>query len=286
MNRKSFQRIYGVSALITFTAVVFTLFFQVNKGGPFRDINPFGEDPYDVVGSFAIQIALLVGILTTGRALRLKEEAEQEFRAGDELRPMQAAKMRLILRGNFLVLMAILVTLAVDVEAVSLHPLPPTFWGNVLMSELALMFLLTAVCFMGLLLAFWQNPSKTPPGDLTPADAIDDLWTLVRVPVLNLGAALPHGVVEWVRRFKSDWLFAPLPWLNPRRHPWGFACILGACVGVGLVLAQLQEGPPPSLQASLFLAGIFISAEFVATLAGFAMFGGYLGLRPAFGRRR
>jgi len=33
------------------------------------------------------------------------------------------------------------------------------------------------------------------------------------------------------------------------------------------------------------VTGIFISVEFVATLVGFAIFGGYLGLRPAFKKK-
>jgi hypothetical protein len=53
---------------------------------------------------------------------------------------------------------------------------------------------------------------------------------------------------------------------------------------MGLTLAQLQEGLPPSLKIGLLVAGIFISAEFVATLVGFAILGGYLGLRPSFNR--
>jgi len=63
-------RVHRVTAWISVTAVLFCLFFEVNKGGPFRDVNPFGVDPYDAVGSFAIQIALLVGALTYARALR------------------------------------------------------------------------------------------------------------------------------------------------------------------------------------------------------------------------
>jgi hypothetical protein len=78
--------------------------------------------------------------------------------------------------------------------------------------------------------------------------------------------------------FNSDRLFARLPWVNPRPHPWRFAWALGLVVGAGLVLAQLQEGLPPSLRTGLIVMGIFISAELVATLLGFAIFGGYLGL--------
>jgi hypothetical protein len=82
--------------------------------------------------------------------------------------------------------------------------------------------------------------------------------------------------------FNSDRLFARLQWINPRPHPWPFACALGLLVGAGLVLALLQEGLPPSLRAGLMVMGVFISAELAATLLGFAIFGGYLGLRPLF----
>jgi hypothetical protein len=126
-----------------------------------------------------------------------------------------------------------------------------------------------------------RTPTSTPPRDLTPADGIDDLLTLVRVPVRIANAFLPDAFVEWVLRFDSDGLFSRAPWLNPRTHPWRFACILGLLVGVGLLLAQLQEGLPPSLMIGLIVAGIFISAEFIATLVAFLLLGGYLGLRPS-----
>jgi len=76
-----------------------------------------------------------------------------------------------------------------------------------------------------------------------------------------------------------------MQWLNPRQHPWRFTGTVGLLVGVLLVLAQLQEGLPPNLGIGLLVAGIFISVEFSATLVGFAVFGGYLGLRPSFKKK-
>jgi hypothetical protein len=273
MNQKAVQRVHCVSALVTFAAIAFYLFFQVNKGGPFRDVNPFGEDPYDAVGSIAIQVALLVGILTYARALRWRDD------------PVQAAKARLIQRGNVLVLSAILATLVTDAVAEIVRPLPPSFWGNVLLAELGLMALLALLCTIALTAVFARVQIATPPPDLTPADAIDDLWTLVRVPVTKAGAFLPRTLTEWVRRFSSHRLFARVRWLDPRVHPWRFACGVGLLVGMGLVVAHLQEGLPPGLKIGLLVTGIFISVEFVATLVGFAIFGGYLGLRPTSNRK-
>lgn len=221
MDKRTIQRIHHITALIALAAMLFYLFFQVNKGGPFREINPFGVDPYDAVGSFAFQGARLVGILTYARALRLWEL------------PGLAARARLILRGDLVV--------------------------------------------------FGRIPiAAASPSDLTPPDGIDNLWTLVRVPFVKAGAHLPRAVVAWVAGFNSDRLFARLPWIDPRPHPWRFACTLGLLVGAGLVLAQLQEGLPPSLEIGLIVMGIYVSGELAATLLGFAIFGGYLGLRPAF----
>jgi hypothetical protein len=270
MSDKQILRIYRVTALITIAAIVFYLFFEINKKGLFRDINPFGEDPYDAVGSFAIQIALLIGILTYARALRLR------------LDPALASRARLILCGNLLVVGAILVTLIADAVAEAVSRLPPSYWGNILLLELTAMFVLALACTTALALAYRHIPVQAPPVDLTPADGIDDLWTLVRAPVSLIDRRLPRGLVAWVRGYNSDWLFARLPWANPRRHPWRFVCLAGLVVGVGLFLAQLQEGLPPSLPIALILAVIFIGAEFAAAIIGYALFGGLLGIRPAF----
>ncbi len=206
MNLKVIQRVHNVTASITITAILFYLLFQVNKGGPFRNINPFGEDPYDAVGSFAIQVAILIGILTYARALRLWDD------------PAQAAKARLILRGNSLVLLVVLITLTADAIAEIVRPFPPSYWGNVILVELVLMFVLALACAIALAVVFRRIPTAAPPPDLTPADGIDDLWTLVRVPVARCSALLPRRIVEWVKRFDSDRLFARVRMAQPA-HP-------------------------------------------------------------------
>ncbi len=107
----------------------------------------------------------------------------------------------------------------------------------------------------------------------------------MRVLVRLAGPRLPVWLTEWVMRFGSDRLFGRLPWIDPRRHPWRFVGALGLLAGVLLVLAQLGEGLPPSLEAGLLLACIFIGGELAAALLGFALLGGYLGLRaPGIGQ--
>ncbi len=270
-NRKS---IYRVTLLVAFTAALFYLFFAGSKSQPFRDVNPFNDDPYDAFGSFGFQVALLTAMVTYARALRLRESAAH------------TAKTRLILRGNKVVLAAILISLVADTAGEILHPLPPSYWGAILNWALLFMFALTFACAAALIAVFRQVHTPEPPPNLTPADGLDDLWTLVRIPVARMRSMLPGAFVQWVQNFTADRLFSRFPWTSPRSHPWRFACALGALAGIGLSVAHLQEGLPPSLEIGLFITAIFIGVEFTAAMLGFVLLGGYLGLRPAWNRNQ
>jgi hypothetical protein len=273
MDAQNIKSIHRVTALILLSAVLFYLFFQVNKAGEFVNANPFAHDPYDAIGSIAVQVALLISVLSYARVLRWREDSSQK------------SKARLILHGNILVLASMFITLCSDIIAEILVSMPNSYWVNFLRLELGFMLLLTALSSIYLWLVFHHLPTLAPPTILTPADAIDDIWSLVRIPVLKLKAHHPNRVVDWVSHFKSDRLFKRMPWINPRLHPWRFTSILALLVSLFLVVVQLQEGLLSSLNVALLTVGIFISIEFVAILLAYAIFGGYLGLRPAFGKK-
>ena len=266
---RSARPVYRVTVLVTFTAVAFYLFFAVGKIQPFRDINPFGGDPYDAFGSFGFQVALVAAVLTYARALRLRESLAQ------------APKARLILRGNLVAVSSVLISLAAAAAGELRDPYPPSYWGAVLLWMLACMFILVFSCIVALAAVFRGIRTAAPPRDLTPADGLDDLWVLVRIPVTKARSMLPGAFVAWVQSFSTDRLFSRLPWTSPRNHPWRFACALSLLMGIGLSVAHLQEGLPPSLAIGLFVAAVFIGIEFAAAIAGFVLLGGYLGLRPS-----
>ncbi len=271
MKAPGVQRLHRVTTFALLLAGVFGVFFQVNKAGPFRDINPFAQDPYDAIGSFGVQAALVVGVLSFARAVRIRND------------PSPSRKIRLVLRGDALVLAAVGIPLIADATAVLTHPLPRSLWGDMLVVQLVALSLLAILVAAALAVAIPTIPSSPPPRDLTPADALDDLWALVRVPLNRARRILPGRVVDGVGRLTSDSLFSRSPWIDPRRHPWRFACLCGFAAGLALVAAQLQEGLPPSLGIGLLVAGIYISGELLATVAGFAILGGYLGIRPSLG---
>jgi len=254
--------IYRVTLLVTFTAVAFYLFFT--RSAHLGDANPF---PDRYAGWFGFQVALLTAIVTFARALRLRESVAQ------------ASKARLILRGNIVVVSAVLIPLIADAAAECLNPIPPSDWGTILNWALLLMLALVFACVVALIAVFRRIRTPDPPLDLTPADGLDDLWTLVRISVIKARAILPARLVSWVRNFTTDQLFSR--WTTPRNHPWRFASALGVFVGLGLTVAHLQEGLPPNLAIGLLVGSIFIGVEFTATIIGFALLGGYLGLRPS-----
>lgn len=260
------RRIHRATALVTFTAAVFCLFFEAAKGAPFRAINPFGDDPYDAVGSIAIQIAFVCSALTYARALRLRDD------------PSRTGLARFILRGNILVLCSVFATVAADAAALFLHPVPASYYGRVLEAGLALVFALAALSAIALRAVFPRVDAAAPSG-FGLADGIDDLLTLVRVPLKMARGIAPRPWVERLEIFDSENLFARLPWLSPGVHPWRFVCALGTLVGFGLILAEAREGPPPDVATGLLVAAIFVSVELTATVLGFALLGRYLGLR-------
>jgi hypothetical protein len=94
-----------INTLIVFgLSILFLFFFQYCKHAPgLGDVNPFGEDPYDAVGSFGIQLALLAGLLMFVRIFRPYPQTG-----------MLPGQFRLALRAGAVTLLSVAVTLAAD----------------------------------------------------------------------------------------------------------------------------------------------------------------------------
>jgi len=268
LDSQAIKRLYWVTLLITVTAFLFWRFFDFCKRSPVRELNPFSKDPYDIVGSFGFQIALLVAILTFARALRLRESAAESFKA------------RLIIRGNKVVLLTIVITLIADGIALLRVPLPDSYWAHVLLFAWGLMSGIAVLCIAVLSIVLRKTSIGPVPNNLTPADGLDDLWTLVRVAVNFLRSILPQSFVLWANTFDSDELFARCGWIDARRHPWRFAFALSLVAAIVVYLFKLTEGPSPNLLIAIVVAVIFITAELLAAVLGFTLLGGHLGLRP------
>jgi hypothetical protein len=94
-----------LAVLVVFgLSILFCTFFDYCKHAPaLGTANPYGLDPYDAVGSFGIQLALLAALMTLLR----------EFRPYPR-NVVPPAQLLLILRGGTVVLLAVTITLTTD----------------------------------------------------------------------------------------------------------------------------------------------------------------------------
>ena len=112
MTSFSTSQIRPLTYAVFLLALFFLVFFQITTQIPaIAQVNPFGEDPYDAVGSFGIQVTLATGLLSLLRVLRL-------YRT----RQIITSQYPLILRGNGLSVISIAVTMVVDLVAMVRYP--------------------------------------------------------------------------------------------------------------------------------------------------------------------
>ena len=309
-------------------AVLFYLFFQVSKQQPdLARVNAFANDPYDAVGSFAVQFTLLAAVVSLIRALR-------RYSPSVALEPQK----RLLARGLVLTCLAVAITLVADTIAMLHHP---SVWtgqpaGNVLAALIGIIALFTAL--LAWRVYTWSRTlSPGPTAQMPPVAALavgagsvvilalyPEAWRLstpgalltvvagailLFIPLWALGLALspsPGARYEDViddlasmyrylrvrsRRFSQvahlaeavlSWLpFRTLVgWLNPRRHRWNAAILLGILLGIALVLGEMlgEGGGPQQMGRLAFVVAVFVSLEGFAVLLGYALLARPLGL--------
>lgn len=100
----SMRRLKALALMVFGLSILFIFFFDFCKHAPaLRAANPFAEDPFDAVGSFGIQLALVSGLLTLIHAFRPYP-----------LTGMPPVQLLLTLRAEMVVLLSVTVTLAAD----------------------------------------------------------------------------------------------------------------------------------------------------------------------------
>jgi hypothetical protein len=96
---------------LTVSGIAFCLFFQQSKHRPaLAAVNPFSEDPYDSVASFAVQLVLFLILLSLIRAFRSSSD------------PGSPSSLISQIRGQFMAHIAIAFTLVADLIAMARHP--------------------------------------------------------------------------------------------------------------------------------------------------------------------
>lgn len=261
------------------TAFVFWAFFQLSKIEVIGKINPFGEDPVDAIGSIAVQAALLIGILTLARTARLGKGSQSS----------DLIKSRLVVRGCFIVISAVFITLSADLIEVIIHP-----FNEISISAILLVAGLILVCliasFSGIILKkaaklLPESPSEAADGRFESlSEALNDLfllalscslWLQLKIPLSKrlLGRLETGGFVLLETLQKSS--------ISPIHHPWRFYLTLGTIAGLILGSVNVfEDGFPTNFAVAILIMIIFVGVEIAATFLGVLVLGRFLGLRP------
>lgn len=96
------KEIHRLAVFTTLTSLVFWVFFSWSKTQPIAEVNPFAVDPYDAIGSFAFQLAIVLSILSLARSFQQRKNTNSLHR------------LSFILRGIGIALFAIVITIAGD----------------------------------------------------------------------------------------------------------------------------------------------------------------------------
>jgi hypothetical protein len=272
-------------------AVLFCIFFMTAKHDPaLSAVNAFAEDPYDAIGSFGIQAAAFLGILSLIRAFR-------PYRAGT-LTDEQSA---LLGRTLMLAVLAVAVTVAGDIVAMVRYP---SLWiGSRDGSELGAL-----VCGLALLtvVAGATVYRSVREINLEPMPILLKRAVIVSLAAAVLLAFYPDGVRQstlgalFTVIAGAIFLFAPMwalglslvpypaevkrngaitLWTKLSKYHVGFVVLLGILMGLFLVFAESMEGGGgPNIPRFAFVASVYIGLETAGLLIGYGFLRKPLGL--------
>ena len=278
MQAKKDSLIILNSILAVCLAIVFLCFFQFTKHDQVLSaIMPFGNDPYDAVGSFGVIIAALLSMLAVIRALRRKRTDQQTI---------------LVARTQFTVAAAVLVTLVTDSVAMVRHI--PMWMNRTGTIELVMLMVGMIVLALGLSLAIRFSIRDTPLAVMTGLGKKVMAIFIVAIAILALyPESIIHSTLGELCTLLVGilLLFVPLSVLptafipfdtepsaagEQQRHhmrawmQWGAIVFLGICVGIALLLGEWRgEGTPAAFTLRIMIASIFIGAPIVGLLIAY-----------------
>jgi hypothetical protein len=282
------------SVVLTLAAIVFTIafyfFFMTTNHDPvFSRINPFGNDPYDSIGSFGVIISGFLSIFAIVRTVLLVRKSTPTKGQTIFLARTQAA-----------VPVAAFITLVGDLIAMARHP--STWLGQAGENELLLM--IASMLFLATLLVLLICRSTR---EYLQADSRQ--WrsatfiSLVAVAILALyPEALIHSTLGELFSLAigifllfpsmSAWIVALLPtsveefqgdrkpgWLSRGWVQWAAVAICGVGLGIFLLIGEsLGSKGGTALPVRILVFSIFIGASLLGLVVAYTFLRKPLGL--------
>lgn len=274
-----------INSLIVFVlALLFAFFFDFTKHNPlFSPLNPFAEDPYDAIGSFAFEATIFFGALSLFRAFRPYRKAQ----------PSDEQKLFLV-RTQIAIVLSVLVTLVGDLIAMIRNL---SVWSRVsagyLLLALVIGFSILSIAFGIIVRNSTRNTfipvimnSWTRPAIISAIFFVVLLLYPERIRESTIGA-LFTVVVGAVLLFMPVWAWgeflvqtaqAPSKSMTPR-WIWIVITLMAVLVGLAIVVRELTaEGETISFAGSLFIMSVYIGLELAGILIGYTFLGKFLGI--------
>jgi hypothetical protein len=271
--------------VVALAALFFWVFMFAKHDPALRDVIPFGEDPYDAVGSFAVMVGMLIALVSLVRAFRPYPEA-----------PSKAQRMYLV-RSQEAVVLAVFITLAAD--AISMARYPAIWMGTAsrdrLIALLAGMTVIAVAVQMLILVSQEKLPKRARKHWIGAATAI--------VLILLILAWYPEQLTHLLTVIAGDVvLFAPMPALLVALVPyptdegriegnlergrfstagkrWGIVVVVGALIGIFAFMGEMSEGIGALAMSRLVLvASVFIGLGLAGILIAYGLLAKPLGL--------
>lgn len=301
------RRMLRLNAIVLSVAgLAFALFFQATKHSPrLAAVNPFAEDPYDSIGSFAIQFVLFMILVSLVRA----------FQRGQP-DPRSAATQ---IRGQLMAHLAFAFTLVGDLIALFRHPplwvASPagrellTLTASLLFAPLAAIILLVRTAqslslparrasllkVVGVpvgevlvLACYPERLRQTLPGEIFTvlcgiALLFVAVWAIGSTVVAQSAprvqaapAAIAHstGIERTIAVRLTQWL-------RPLFHRWLIVAAAGILCGAFLVFQELNDGgTSPHGSKRLLVIAVYLGLETAGVVTGYALLSRQLALFP------
>ncbi len=267
-------------AVAALAALFYCAFMFLKHHPGLRNTIPFGDDPYDGVGSGGVIVAGILTIVALVRAFR------------PSLAVASSERRLYLVRTQVAIVLCVWMTLAADAVAMARHVAKWTASPshNELLAVLGLLAIASIAVFM--LIAPWHGRQHGGRGWLSAVGAIAAaMAALALYPeqlIENLGTHLVTCIAADLI------LFAPMrPLLSalvpddsasmpanarPRLRGWGAVLAVATAVGVFAFLGEMSEGSGslPVLRV-LLVAGVFIGLAVASLLIAYAFVGKPLG---------
>lgn len=272
------------SILVTLLAFLFITFFNVTKHNPvLSPVNPFAEDPFDAIGSFGIQAALFLGLLSLVRA----------FKPYPPPAPTEGHRT-LLARTEMLSVLAVGVTLGGDLVGMARYPL---LWvgssaGHDLAALLGGLVMFTVAAGVLVYRSIGWVSLTGLPGRWGQAGVVC-LATIFVLTVYPDALRLSTPGALFTVLLGATALFAPMRflgmalipyetearisgpptvrgWLTSFGYPALLVLLAGCLLGVMVVIAESTEGgAAPHLAGLAFVAAVYVGLESTGLLIGY-----------------